>query len=123
MTRRFILFVFLLGMMSILAYSATETLREGICGDRIAQVGADPECEPSQATCYVKIYYDDGTTGEAKMAVWEPATQLGYGDIRNVDVWSSPTGVYHYKINLYSYSYTFNAPTELVVHTWIANQP
>jgi len=108
---------------SINSYSANETKREGICGTRIAQPGPDPQCEESTETCYVKIYYDDGTTGETRWAVWEPATQTGFGDIKGVDVWSSPTGQYFYKILLHPYTDIFYAPTEQIVHNWVANQP
>ena len=58
-------------------FAATEISREGICGDYIARPGPNPYCEDSQNTCYIKIYYDDGSTGE-EMAVYEAGQSLGY---------------------------------------------
>lgn len=88
MKKTLIFIIILFNISQIPIYSATEkveTSREGICGTRLAQPGPDVICEESQNTCYIKIHFKDGSTGEEDYdSIYIPSSLNGYFDISGV---------------------------------------
>ncbi|GAB1430198.1 hypothetical protein MASR2M18_10310 [Ignavibacteria bacterium] len=73
----------------------------------------DPRCDPSEELCYVKIYYDDGTTGWTRLIVYEPSIHTAHDYAVGVQTYgfNVATGSFYYHIDKDSQTLTFQCET------------